>query len=385
MSPGKYFFLFILFIFSCPANDWNPLAETLDKIVISESKKPLSVSSVLGETTDESFEKVLKPRHFKFPEDHGPHPAFQNEWWYFTGNLMTDSGRKFGYQLTLFRNSLSAKTLRSSSSWKTNQIMMGHFALTDIQQQKHHSFERFSRIALGLAGAQARPFRVWIEGWEVQGAAGENLAVTLSASQDELSLQLSLVNTKPLVLQGNQGFSQKGSQAGNASYYYSYTRLASSGTVQIDSERFEVQGWSWMDREWSTSALEKNQVGWDWFALQLETGQELMYYQLRQKDGKPSPQSSGVWVPQNGTPVKLSDDKVVIEVLNTWRSPSNKVYPIKWRLQEKSLGIDLVITPYVRNQEMTTSFLYWEGAVKVQGQQMKKSLQGRGYVEMTGY
>ncbi|MBF0289494.1 MAG: carotenoid 1,2-hydratase [SAR324 cluster bacterium] len=385
MSPGKYFFLFILFIFSCPAIDWIPLAEALDKIVISESKKPLSVSSVLGETTDESFEKVLKPRHFKFPEDHGPHPAFQNEWWYFTGNLMTDSGRKFGYQLTLFRNSLSAKTLRSSSSWKTNQIMMGHFALTDIQQQKHHSFERFSRIALGLAGAQARPFRVWIEGWEVQGAAGENLAVTLSASQDELSLQLSLVNTKPLVLQGNQGFSQKGSQAGNASYYYSYTRLASSGTVQIDSERFEVQGWSWMDREWSTSALEKNQVGWDWFALQLETGQELMYYQLRQKDGKPSPQSSGVWVPQNGTPVKLSDDKVVIEVLNTWRSPSNKVYPIKWRLQEKSLGIDLVITPYVRNQEMTTSFLYWEGAVKVQGQQMKKSLQGRGYVEMTGY
>lgn len=381
--------IFVIFIFWVLrwglVIDWFDSKDVSQAYVSGESPSELSVSSVLGNSDVEGFSKALEPRRFEFPQDHGPHPDFQNEWWYFTGNLVTQKGRRFGYHLTLFRNSLRPQAPPSGSAWKTNQIMMGHFAITDVENEKHYSFERFSRLALGLAGAQASPFRVWLEDWEIQGRANEDLSLILTASQEGLSLTLTLENTKPYVLQGNQGHSQKGAQAGNASYYYSFTRLAAQGHLKIDEEQFDVKGSSWMDREWSTSALENDQVGWDWFALQLDTGEELMYYQLRKKDGTPSPQSAGVWVHQDSQTIKLSHDQVSLQILETWQSESSKVYPNQWRFQEASLGIDLKIIPFVQNQEMQTTFLYWEGAVEVQGTYQGRPIQGVGFVEMTGY
>ncbi|MEX0999585.1 MAG: lipocalin-like domain-containing protein, partial [Thermodesulfobacteriota bacterium] len=288
-------------------------------------------------------------------------------------------GREFGYQLTFFRRALSPEEIKRDSGWASNQIYFAHFALTDIKRGMFYSSERWSRGAAGLAGSQSSPFRVWIDNWSIE---GDHETVKLKADDEDLSIELSLNSLKPIVLQGDKGLSQKSGEPGNASYYFSQTRINSSGTISIDGQKFEVSGLSWLDREWSTSALGQDQEGWDWFSLQLDDGREIMLYQLRLKDGGVDPFSSGSLVGVASAVITLKEEDFEIEVLDTWKSSETGiVYPSKWKVTIPEQDIELTVTPLLNNQELQVSFTYWEGAVEVSG----NGISGKGYVELTGY
>jgi len=383
-----------------------------------------SVSEALG-GSGEGFLRAIEPRAFTFPADHGPHPGFRTEWWYFTGNLGTEpgssggspaGGRRFGFQLTFFRNQLAPDAPERSSSWAAEEIYMGHFAMTDggdgtgrdggfkgeswrgERSGRFYAFERFARAALDLAGAHAggpaagvgsagEAFRVWLEDWEVSGEPGGEIPpLSLRAAAGEVALELTLGAGKPPVFQGRDGLSQKGPEAGNASYYYSLTRLPAAGSVVIGGERFPVTGLAWMDREWSTSVLGPEQVGWDWFSLQLSDGRDLMLYQLRRADGTADPYSAGSLVSATGTSRSLAAEELTITPTGRWRSPESGVtYPSRWRVEVPGEGLDLTLEPLVAGQELRLAFRYWEGAVVVTGRSGDEPIGGRGYAELTGY
>jgi predicted secreted hydrolase len=219
----------------------------------------------------QGFARASGPRTFEFPRDDGPHNDFQTEWWYFTGNLSAANGRIFGYQLTFFRRALEpeAERVTRESNWAASQIYLGHFTLSDVSAGQFHYFERLERGSAGLAGAVGETgFQVWLGDWKVN-QTGER-RFQLEAAQDGIQLKLDLDDLKGPILQGDQGYSQKGSDAGNASYYSSRTRLVSRGTVSVDGQVLSITGTSWMDHEFSTSALAPDQVGWDWFALRAD-------------------------------------------------------------------------------------------------------------------
>ena len=344
----------------------------------------VSVADAMSSDTT-GYRRATEIRDFTFPADYGPHPGFKNEWWYLTGNLNGPDGRPFGYELTIFRFALAppADTTapRSASDWRTDQFYMAHFAVTDSAGQAFYADERFGRGGAGLAGAQADPFRVWLEDWSIESTGEDPFPMRLRAQQDGAAIDLTVRPDKPRVLQGDRGLSQKGPGVGNASYYYAYTRLATEGTVVSGGDTTQVSGQSWMDREWSTSALGPNQVGWDWFALQLDDGRDLMYYQLRNTDGSASRFSEGTIVGPDGRKTAVGREEVEVEVLDTWTSPDGThTYPVEWRLQVPSANVDVRITALMKNQEMDVSVRYWEGAVRVTG-----SDTGRGYVELSGY
>lgn len=355
----------------------------------SSAVNEISVAAAMANSDTTGFARANRPRDLVFPEDHGPHPGFKTEWWYLTGNLQDQDGHRFGYQFTLFRNSLSPQLNQSKSSWSTNQMYMGHFAVSDIDGNSYYCFERFSRAGNELAGARAVPLRVWLEDWQLSGSylsADSSLPdLKIAASADPVTLDLQLMASKPLVLQGNRGLSQKGAGIGNASYYYSMTRLASSGKITIGDQIFSVSGDSWMDREWSTSALSENQVGWDWFSLQLSDSTEIMYYQLRRRNGQADIYSKGLIVYANETSRVIKSAEVMLRVTDYWNSPRGGRYPAEWHLSIPKLQVDLQISPLLADQEMTATVRYWEGSVIISGQREKRSVTGKGYVELTGY
>lgn len=350
----------------------------------------ISVAKALSDDDTSGYQRATRLKQFVFPADHGPHPGFRTEWWYYTGNLTADNGAHYGYQLTIFRNALSADSVSSDSKWRTNQIYMAHFTLTDVENNKFYSFERLSRGAEGLAGASASPFKVWLEDWKIQEVTGGSdfkgiPVIKLIASQDNISIELTLKSLKPVVLQGEKGLSRKGSEYGNASYYYSLTRMETKGKVVTGKETLLVKGFSWMDREWSTSALSKDQTGWDWFSLQLNDGREIMYYQMRKKDGSTDQFSNGTFIYKDGTTKPLKQKDIELKVLGKWQSPQGGVYPSHWSLMIPAESINLEITPYIKNQELNVSIHYWEGAVKITGNSTNEKVIGEGYVELTGY
>ena len=232
-------------------------------------KATISLADVMTNRNSEGFARATTPRKFVFPDDLVAHPEFQTEWWYYTGNLQTEQGRHFGFQFTIFRNAINPDSIKRSSGWATNQVYMGHFAVTDVDDEKFYAFERFSRGANELAGAQSKPFGVWLEDWRVESTQQETTNpapnMKIQAAENGISINLDLQNTKPVVLHGDRGLSQKGAEPGNASYYYSLTRMNADGQIQINDNSFKVTGLAWLDREWSTSALDKDQAGWDWF------------------------------------------------------------------------------------------------------------------------
>ncbi len=338
-----------------------------------------NITQALSGGNTEGFKRADTPRDFIFPQDFGPHSDFQTEWWYYTGNLSTKDGRNFGYQLTFFRRALSPDEIERESRWATSDIYFAHFALTDVESGQFYSNERWSRGAAGLAGSQSYPFKVWIDNWSV---TGNGEIVRLSAQDDEFSIELTLKSEKPIVLQGDKGLSQKSAEPGNASYYFSQTRLKSSGTISIGGNNFGVSGLSWLDREWSTSALGENQEGWDWFSIQLDDGREIMLYQLRLKGGGVDPYSSGSYIKNYGSVKQLNAGDFEINSIDTWKSPATGIiYPSKWEISIHDYNLALTVTPFLKNQEVNLSFTYWEGAVKVTGD----GLSGKGYVELTGY
>jgi predicted secreted hydrolase len=340
----------------------------------------------VGGSGAEGFARVTAPRPFVFPQDHGPHMQYATEWWYYTGNLDTDDGRHFGFQLTFFRFGLTPQAATRSSDWATTNIYMAHFALSDVAGQKFYAFERFSRGAAGLAGAEGQPFRVWLENWSAVGAGAQALPMRLQAAQDDIAIDLTLAGGKPVVLQGDQGLSQKSAAVGNASYYYSLTRMPTRGTIRIAAASYAVSGLSWMDREWSTSALGAELVGWDWFALQLSDNREVMFYRLRHADGSSDAFSSGTLIAADGSTSRIARDDIQIEPLGTWQSPGDGArYPAGWRLRIPAAALDLRLTPYLADQELPLTTIYWEGAVKLDGSAAGTPVRGNGYVELTGY
>jgi len=340
------------------------------------------VSEVLGGSSAEGFARATAVRPFQFPADHGPHPTYRNEWWYITGNLQSADARAFGFQVTLFRIALQPEPVASDSAWRSNQLWMAHAALTDLAAGQHLAYERFARQAIGLAGAQLAPLSVWLEDWRLQ--LDEHTDVwRLQLPAPGFDLTLEFAPASPVVLQGDRGLSQKSSEPGNASYYYSIPRLRASGQLRLNGERLAVQGLAWLDREWSTSALGADQAGWDWFSLQLADGRNLMYYQLRRRDGSTDPHSSGSLSDARGLQRRLAPTDVSLTPLAQWNA-GERQYPIEWRLHLQGEPHPWRVRALLEDQEMRLSVRYWEGTVEVIDEVTREAL-GRGYLEMAGY
>jgi predicted secreted hydrolase len=349
------------------------------------SPATVAVGNALGGSA-EGFARALRPRPFVFPADHGPHPEFRTEWWYYTGNLETAEGRHFGFQLTFFRSGVAPTMVTRASAWGSREAYMAHFAVTDTAGQRFSAASRLSRAALGLAGAQAQPFRVWVEDWSAEGVAGDAVPVRLRAAQDEAAIDLTLTTAKPVVLQGERGLDRKGAEPGNASHYYSLTRMPVTGRVTVRGAAFDVTGLAWMDREWSTSSLGAGLVGWDWLALQLDDDRELMLYQLRRADGTADGFSGGSLVGVDGSSRRLGFEDFRIEVRDTWSSPRDGArYPSRWRLTVPAEALELEVVPRLADQELALTVRYWEGAVRVDGRASGRPVAGMGYVELVGY
>lgn len=345
----------------------------------------LSLADAMRSDTT-GYARVDGPRDLVFPDDYGPHPDYRTEWWYLTGNLEDEEGNPYGYEVTFFRIASAPPNAADSlldDGWTTRQMYLGHFGITDGATNTFRPFERFSRGSASAAGAQASPFRVFIDDWVLEETDEGMPVMRLKVEEDGYGIDLVMRPSKPMVLHGDRGYSRKGEEPGNASMYYSWTRLETTGTLRTPQGERAVTGLTWKDREWSTNALGASQTGWDWFALQLSDGRDLMFYQLRERDGSISPMNKGLLVERDGSHRVVRADEVELEVTRRWTSPhTGAIYPAGWRLRFPNAGLDLTITPLMDDQEMTVSVTYWEGAVRVSG---AGGITGRGYVEMTGY
>lgn len=347
----------------------------------------IEITSVLKGNNDTIFKKAIDKRVFKFPEDFYPKTDFRNEWWYFTGNLEAENGRQFGYQFTIFRNSLS-KTQSQMQNWESNEIYMCHFAITDISENKFYSFEKISRALNPLATFDSAMNKINVESSYFKFNYNPSTKLTdfqIIASAEDIEMSLSLDSEKPIVLQGDEGLSQKSGTKGNASYYFSITKLKTTGKIKLKGQHLKLNGYSWFDREWSTSSLDTNQIGWDWFSLQLDNDYEIMFYALRKKDGSFDEFSSGTIVNPQGLYERIIAGQVQLSVADYWISPDGRTYPSGWIMTIPKHNIKLEIEPFIKNQEHRHSFRYWEGAVRLKGKFKEKDISGKGYVELTGY
>jgi predicted secreted hydrolase len=332
------------------------------------------------------YQRAIDPWDWNFPADFGAHPDFQTEWWYYTGNLADESGRRFGFQFTIFRRAITPEAAASDSEWRTGQVYLAHFTVSDIEGGQFHHAQRFSRGGAGLAGAMGDPrYHVWVEDWGILAQDDDAKQTTITADADDFAVNFSLEQIKPPALQGDNGLSAKSSEPGNASYYYSLTRLLTSGTITLGGETYTVSGTTWKDHEFSTSALGQNAQGWDWFGLQLDDNRELMLGQIRLQDGGLEPAFGGILVNPDGSTRYLKHDDFTIESTGTWTSPhTGAVYPAGWNISintGESEPLHITLTPLLADQELyggTTD--YWEGAVRITGDQT-----GYGYAELTGY
>lgn len=337
------------------------------------------------------FPQVMGPKDLHFPRDLGPHNEYQTEWWYYTGNLESETGRDFGYQLTFFRRGLTPEMPDSgatdadhTSNWRSNQIYFAHFTVSDVEGDRFYPHERFSRHSAELSGATAEPYRVWLEDWSATEITPGT--VHLMAKADDVALDLTLNETLAPVLQGDRGYSQKGPEAGNASYYYSIVQQQSQGTITVGNETFDVDGLTWKDHEYSTSALSPGTVGWDWFSLQLDDGSSLMLYGLRKDDGTISDFSNGTYIAADGSTQTIDHTDWTIDVLKTWHSSTSQAdYPAQWHIEIPKLNVSLDGSSLMANQELSFSRTYWEGAVGFKGTVGDRPVHAKGYVEMTGY
>jgi predicted secreted hydrolase len=323
---------------------------------------------------------------YEFPRDHGNHPDFKTEWWYFTGNLRAVDGREFGYQLTFFRQGIDRadKDMIPLSRFVTRHVKFAHFTVSDLQTGTFRCFQKLSRGAFGEAGFDDGARLAWIDPWQ---CAWDGTAFVLHASDGGVSLDLRLVPEKPPVFHGADGISRKGPEAGQASHYYSFTRLRSEGTLQIGEEAWEVTGQSWFDHEWATNQLGADQVGWDWFSLQFEDGSDLMLFQLRTKDGGRGAYSSGTWIDPDGTAHPLAAGDFSLEPGTTWTSPATGgKYPVAWKIRIPAREVELDLAAAFPEQELVFQpVTYWEGAIRAAGRRGKTPVRASGYLEMTGY
>jgi predicted secreted hydrolase len=350
----------------------------------------LSVSTSIAER----FESAQPGYRFSFPRDHGAHSTFKIEWWYFTGNLTSD-GKDYGYELTFFRRGVDQpQTEKNPSRWAIRDLYFAHFALTDGEGKQFYHTDKISREAIGKAGAQTDRLEVWIDRWRATPKSDGTIHLQADAEGvaegGSWKINLLLTPDKPLVVHGTGGISRKGGEPGQASHYISFTRLQTKGTISIDGKERSVSGLSWMDHEFSSSMLNKNQVGWDWFSIQLQDGREVMLYQIRTVDGGKDPFSSGTMIESDGTTRPLPAAAFTLTPLRNWKSKkSGGDYPVAWQIEIPSERLTLESEPLLDDQELITSkstrVAYWEGASRFRGTKDGKSIEGKGYIEMTGY
>ena len=323
---------------------------------------------------------------FEFPRDHASHPDYKIEWWYYTGNLKSADGRRFGYQVTFFRVGVD-HTPANPSKWAVRDLYMTHLAVSDAAGRRYRYAQKLSRGGPGLAGAETARYSVWNDDWSAGLDGGRHV---IRAAGNGAGVDLLLDEGKRPAINGVNGISQKGAQAGNASHYYSLTRMPTRGTIVIDGERVQVDGESWMDHEFGTSFLEPEQRGWDWLSIQLNDGRELMLYQLRRADGSRDPRSSGTVIERDGRTKHLANaDFTLIPGSLTFTSKNGARYPIEWTIVVPSERLRLDVTTPVNNQELaleqSTGIAYWEGMIDVSGTVGAQRIAGVGYLEMTGY
>jgi len=337
----------------------------------------------------DDWKPAVGARTWSFPRDHGAHPEFRTEWWYFTGNLHDGAGNRYGYQLTFFRQGVRLQPANPGNPWSLRDLYFAHFTVTDVRKGSFHFTDQVTRSGPGLSGAATDGMNVWNLGWSAK-MKGDRISIR--AHHGEMELALELKPRKPLVLQGEQGLSRKGPGEGQASYYYSFTDLATNGTIKTPDTKLPVavEGVSWFDQEFGSNVLSKDQIGWDWFSIHLSDGRDLMLFFLRKKDGTVEKESSGTLVEPDGKSRHLKLREIQLEVLGTWKSPkSSGNYPNRWRVRIPAAGLDLQLAPLVADQELNTSgstgVTYWEGAVDGKGSSSGKQVNCEGYVEMTGY
>jgi predicted secreted hydrolase len=339
-------------------------------------------------TSGFTYRLALPGRTFSFPADHFSHPDFKTEWWYYTGHLETESGKRYGYQVTFFRFGLRDRQKDSKGPPPLfTELYMAHFALSDMTTKKFVFRERINRGYDHKAGAATDRYLVWNEDWKVEGGERDH---RIQINDRGTQLQLLLKSLKPLILHGQNGLSQKGEGEGRASYYYSLTRMQTDGELTIAGRKEKVRGFTWMDHEFGSNQLREDQTGWDWFSIQLDNNTEIMLYLIRRKDGSPDPYSSGTLVKADGTTKHLALNEFRVEVKERWKSAkSGANYPMKWKVAIPAEEIELEITPAFRDQELITNrstrVTYWEGAARISGTARKKPVSGDGYVELTGY
>jgi predicted secreted hydrolase len=336
----------------------------------------LRLGSVLGETAQDGLAMADAPRTFVFPDDHGPHPGFRSEWWYLTLVLADAAGRDMGVQVTLFRQALTPTAEASANRWQSNQIYLAHFAVTDVASAAHFADERFARGHPDLVEVMAEPFALRLEDWQLL-QTGD--VWRLQAGMADARVEIDLEMPVPIVLQGEAGLSRKG--PGQASYYYSMPGIPASGRIWLNGEPREVRGLGWLDREWSTSVLSEGQLGWDWFALQLDDGRRLMAFQLRRDDGARDAYDQGLLVTPDGAARHLEAADFRLEPTRYWRDEAGTDWPVAWRLVLD--GEVLLVEAVLDDQLMQTSIRYWEGMVAVHSEQGQRI--GQGYLELTGY
>jgi predicted secreted hydrolase len=330
------------------------------------------------------YKSALPGYRYQFPRDHFDHPDYQTEWWYYTGNLKASDGHRFGFELTFFRQGVSRDA--NQSIWRIHDLYMAHLALSDLGGHRYYHDERINRAGPGLAGIDQRTGIIWNGNWQVQLTEA---AQNLRGVDENFRIELNLAPAKPPVIHGRDGISRKAEGAGHASHYISFTRLVTTGTIQLHGTTYQVQGASWMDHEFFSESTDPGEIGWDWLSLRFDNNTELMLYRLRHKDGSVDPYSSGSFIDAQGNCHFLSlQDFSMTPAAETWISPETAgIYPIRWHVAVPGLHLQADITTPLANQELSGSVgpAYWEGAIDISGQQSGHSLSGVGYLEMTGY
>ena len=330
------------------------------------------------------FKSAVPGYEFEFPRDHGSHPEYRTEWWYYTGHLRTGDGRRYGFEVTFFRAGVIRDTQPATSRWDLRDLMPAHFAITDVEEKDFRYYEKLNRASMFTANAAEGTLDVFNEAWRA--TTNPDGSWRLVAKQGNDSLDLTLRSRKPPAVHGENGVSVKAQGAGFASHYYSMTRLEAAGT--INGQR--ATGQAWMDHEFGSAVLRENQQGWDWFSIQLDNDCELMLYVIRRKDGTPDVTSSGSLITSDSRVIHIRRDQMRITPLARWKSPkSGATYPVRWRVEVPAFDVSLEVKPLMNAQELltkgSTRVTYWEGACDVSGTFGGVGVRGEGYVEMTGY